>query len=110
MKAAAPSATTKEGGAFGANMDGMGGMLGDLFSGGMPGGGMPGGGMPGGGMQEMIGKVMSNPDAMKMFQKVQSNPRLMNIMQEIMANPAAISKYQDDKDVKEMIDVLKGIL
>ena len=109
------SATTKEGGAFGANMDGMGGMLGDLFSGGMPGGGMPGGGMPGGGMpgggmQEMIGKVMSNPDAMKMFQKVQSNPRLMNIMQEIMANPAAISKYQDDKDVKEMIDVLKGIL
>ena len=71
---------------------------------------MPGG-MPGGmgGMQEMLGKVMSNPKAMEMFQKAQSNPRLMKIMQEVQANPAAIGKYQNDPEVKEMIDVLKDI-
>ena len=52
---------------------------------------------------------MSNPKAMEMFQKAQSNPRLMKIMQEVQANPAAIGKYQNDPEVKEMIDVLKDI-
>jgi len=109
-------------------MGGMGGMGGiaDLLKnmGGMPGGvgaaganpfGGAGGGSPfgGGGMGDAMKQaqeLMKNPKIMALMQKAQSNPRMMKIMQECMSNPAALSKYENDPEMKELIAELKKIM
>jgi len=103
----------------------MGGIA-DLLKnmGGMPGGvgaaganpfGGAGGGSPfgGGGMGDAMKQaqeLMKNPKIMALMQKAQSNPRMMKIMQECMSNPAALSKYENDPEMKELIAELKKIM
>ena len=90
-------------------MGGMGGMGGGGGGGGNPFGGM--GGM--GGMGDAMGKaqeMMKNPKVMQLMAKAQSNPRLAAAMQECMTNPAAMAKYQNDPEVKELLDELKELM
>jgi hypothetical protein len=96
-------------------MGGMGGGAGaaNPFGGGAnPFGGAGAGGM-GGGMGDIMGKaqqMMQNPKIMELMAKAQSNPKIMKIMNECMSNPAAMKKYENDPDVKELIDEMKKYL
>jgi len=117
------------GGGMPGGMGGMGGMGGiaDLLKnmgggGGAPGGnpfgggagGNPFGGMGGmGGMGDAMGKaqeLMKNPKIMQLMAKAQSNPRIMTIMNECMSNPAALKKYENDPELKEIIEEMKKIM
>ena len=35
---------------------------------------------------------------------------MMGIVQECMSNPAAFAKYQNDPEIKELLDVMKDIM
>jgi hypothetical protein len=108
------------------NMGGMGGIADMLKNmGGMGGGASPGanpfggaaGGSPfgggGGGMGDMFGKaqqMMQSPKVREIVAKAQSNPRIMSKVQECMSNPASFVKYQNDPDVRELIDELRKLM
>ena len=97
---------------------GAGGMpnIADIFSGmggggagGSPFGGMGGGGM--GGVQELLQKAMGNPKVMAAVQKAAGNPRVMAAVQDVMQNgPGAMKKYENDREVKAILDELRDIL
>lgn len=90
------------------NMQGMGGGGGagtNPFAGA---GANPFGGM--GGMGDAMGKaqeLMKNPKVMELMMKAQKNPKVMKAMQECMSNPAAISKYQNDPEIAELVNELQ---
>ncbi|GMI42691.1 hypothetical protein TrCOL_g6305 [Triparma columacea] len=90
------------GGMGGMNMQDIMGMMGNM------GGGSPGGGM--GGMQEMASKIMQNPKAQGIIAKAQKNPKIMSAVTECMGNPAAFAKYQNDPEIKEILDELRQIM
>ena len=72
---------------------------------------MGGGGGGMGGMGDIMSKVMGNPKAMAAVQKAAQNPRVMEAVQDVMQNgPGAMKKYENDREVKEILDELKGIL
>ena len=99
---------------------GAGGMpnIADIFSGmggggmgGNPFGGMGGGGGGMGGVQELLQKAMGNPKVMAAVQKAAGNPKVMAAVQDVMQNgPGAMKKYENDREVKAILDELKGIL
>jgi len=63
-----------------------------------------------GGMGDAMGKaqeLMKNPKVREIMTKAQSNPSIMKKVNECMGNPASFSKYQDDPDVKELIQELR---
>ncbi len=87
----------------------------DIFSGmggGGAGGGNPFGGMGGmGGVQELLQKAMGNPKVMAAVQKAAGNPRVMAAVQDVMQNgPGAMKKYENDREVKAILDELRDIL
>ena len=98
---------------------GAGGMpnIADIFSGmggggagGSPFGGMGGGGGMGG-VQELLQKAMGNPKVMAAVQKAAGNPRVMAAVQDVMQNgPGAMKKYENDREVKAILDELRDIL
>lgn len=99
-------------------MGGMGGMGGiaDMLKN-MGGGASPFGGAaspfggPGG--ADVMGKaqqMMQNPRVRELMAKAQSNPRLMKILNECMTNPMALSKYENDPEVSELIKELKKFM
>ena len=51
--------------------------------------------------------MMKNPEVAKVMARAQRNPRVMKAMQECMSNPSAMSKYANDPEIKELIDVIK---
>jgi hypothetical protein len=72
---------------------------------------MGGGGGGMGGMGDIMSKVMGNPKAMAAVQKAAQNPHVMEAVQDVMQNgPGAMKKYENDREVKEILDELKGIL
>ena len=89
----------------------------DIFSGmggggagGSPFGGMGGGGGMGG-VQELLQKAMGNPKVMAAVQKAAGNPRVMAAVQDVMQNgPGAMKKYENDREVKAILDELRDIL
>ena len=107
------------GGGGGSPFGGGAGMpnIADIFSGmggggagGNPFGGMGGGGGMGG-VQELLQKAMGNPKVMAAVQKAAGNPRVMAAVQDVMQNgPGAMKKYENDREVKAILDELKGIL
>mmetsp|Transcript_46940 Transcript_46940/g.69469 ORF Transcript_46940/g.69469 Transcript_46940/m.69469 type:complete len:405 (-) Transcript_46940:383-1597(-) len=100
------------------NMGGMGG------GGGMPGGmggmadmlknmgGMGGGGGMPGGMPDMakMQEMMSNPKVREILAKAQKNPKFMAAIQEVMSNPMAMAKYQNDPEIKELLEELRPFI
>jgi hypothetical protein len=102
------------------NMGGMGGGGGGGGKGGMGGmedllknmGGMGGGGGGGGGMPDMgkVQEMMSNPKVRAVMAKAQTNPKIMKAVTECMSNPAAFIKYQNDPEIKAVVDELKPFL
>jgi len=103
------------------NMGGMGGIADMLKNmGGMGGGGSnpfggmgsnPFGGM--GGMGDAMGKaqeLMKNPKVMELMRKAQSNPKVMAAMQECMSNPAAFAKYQNDPEIRDLVNELRKFM
>lgn len=61
----------------------------------------------------MMGKaqeLMQNPRVRELMTKSQSNPRIMQILTECMSNPAALSKYEKDPEVSELIAELKKLM
>lgn len=104
-------------GGFPGGMGGMGGMADMLKNMGGGGGASPFGGAAnpfgGGGGGDVMGKaqeMMSNPRVRELMAKAQNNPRLMKILNECMSNPAAISKYENDPEVAELIKELKKFM
>ncbi|GMH59126.1 hypothetical protein TrRE_jg3900 [Triparma retinervis] len=79
------------------------GMMGNMGNMGNMGGG-------GGGMQEMAQKIMQNPKAQGIIAKAQKNPKIMSAVTECMGNPAAFAKYQNDPEIKEILDELRSIM
>lgn len=63
-----------------------------------------------GGMQEMASKIMQNPKAQGIIAKAQKNPKIMSAVTECMGNPAAFAKYQNDPEIKEILDELRQIM
>ena len=103
-------------------MQGMGGGFGGRASpfGGAPGGmnledimkGMGGFGNMGGmgGMGNAMGKaqeMMKNPKVQAIMAKAQKNPAMMKKVNECMSNPASFTKYQNDPEVKELVEELR---
>jgi hypothetical protein len=74
-------------------------------------GGAAGGASPFGGMDpNMMGKaqqLMQNPKVQQIMAKAQSNPAVMAKVNECMSNPMSFGKYQNDPDVKELIEEIK---
>ena len=107
------------GGGGGSPFGGGAGMpnIADIFSGmggggagGSPFGGMGGGGGMGG-VQELLQKAMGNPKVMAAVQKAAGNPRVMAAVQDVMQNgPGAMKKYENDREVKAILDELRDIL
>jgi hypothetical protein len=109
-------------GGMGGMPGGMGGMGGiaDMLKnmGGMGGGASPfggaanpfGGGAAGGDIMGKAQELMQNPKVRELMTKAQSNPRVMQILTECMSNPAALSKYEKDPEVSELIAELKKLL
>ena len=99
-------------------MGGMGGMGGiaDMLKN-MGGGASPFGGVAnpfsGGGGADVMSKaqeLMQNPRVRELMAKAQSNPRIMKILNECMTNPMAISKYENDPEVAELIKEMKKFM
>ena len=113
-----PAGGSPFGGGGGSPFGGGAGMpnIADIFSGmggggagGNPFGGMGGGGM--GGVQELLQKAMGNPKVMAAVQKAAGNPRVMAAVQDVMQNgPGAMKKYENDREVKAILDELRDIL
>lgn len=55
--------------------------------------------------EEVITKIMSNPDLARGFQ----NPRVQQAMMECSQNPWNIAKYQNDKEVMDVINKLSEL-
>ena len=56
-------------------------------------------------------KAMGNPKVMAAVQKAAGNPKVMAAVQDVMQNgPGAMKKYENDREVKAILDELKGIL
>lgn len=49
---------------------------------------------------------MSDPE----MKKLMENPRVLKAVMELMQNPAAISKYQNDKEVMSAFAALAGAM
>ena len=58
----------------------------------------------------MIAKLMQNPGAQSIIQKAQTNPKVMAAVTECMGNPAAFAKYQNDPEIKAILDELRTII
>lgn len=88
------------------NMGGMGGMA-DMFK------NMAGGGSSsspfGGGMPDMakVQQMMQNPKIREVMAKAQNNPKIMSAVTECMSNPAAFAKYQNDPEIRDLINEIK---
>ena len=70
-------------------------------------------GMGGGaGMPDMakIQQLMSNPKVRSIMAKAQSNPKIMAAVTECMSNPAAFAKYQNDPEIKDLINEFKPLI
>merc|ERR1712157_490783 len=78
--------------------------------GGMGGMGSPFGGM--GGMPDMakVQQMMSNPKVREIMGKAQNNPRIMSALSECMSNPAAFAKYQNDPEIRDLLNEIKPFL
>jgi suppressor of tumorigenicity protein 13 len=44
---------------------------------------------------------------MEIMARAQSNPRIMAALQECMANPAAVAKYQNEPEIRELVNELQ---
>merc|ERR1711862_695852 len=91
----------------GGGMGGMGGLE-DL----MKGMGGPFGGIEDimkGGMPDMakVQQMMSNPKVREIMGKAQNNPRIMSALSECMSNPAAFAKYQNDPEIRDLLNEIK---
>ena len=54
---------------------------------------------------------MGNPKVMAAVQKAAGNPRVMAAVQDVMQNgPGAMKKYENDREVKAILDELRDIL
>jgi hypothetical protein len=115
---AAPQASPNPFGGMGGMPGGMGGIADMLKNMGGMGGASPFGGAAnpfagGAGGGDMMGKaqeLMQNPRVRELMTKAQSNPRIMQILTECMSNPAALSKYEKDPEVSELIAELKKLM
>lgn len=64
----------------------------------------------GGGMGDAMGQaqaMMKNPKIREIVAKAQADPRLMAKITECLSNPAAVSKYQNDPELAELIKEVK---
>ena len=66
----------------------------------------------GGGMPNMsrIQELMKNPKVMQILSKAQSNPKLMSAVQECMSNPMAMAKYQNDPEIRALLNELRPFI
>merc|ERR1712194_665034 len=95
-----PSNSSPFGG--GAGMGGMADMLKNMGGGGAGAGAGAGGSSPfgGGGMPDMA-KVR------EIMAKAQGNPKIMSAITECMSNPLAFAKYQNDPEIRDLINEIK---
>ena len=61
--------------------------------------------------EDMLSKIMANPDATALFLKAQQNPKIMAALQDVQANgPGAMSKYANDPEIMSVVKELQSII
>merc|ERR1712194_286137 len=104
-----PSNSSPFGG--GAGMGGMADMLKNIGGAGAGAGAGAGGSSPfgGGGMPDMakVQEMMQNPKIREIMAKAQGNPKIMSAITECMSNPLAFAKYQNDPEIRDLINEIK---
>ena len=54
--------------------------------------------------EDMLSKIMANPDATALFLKAQQNPKMMAAIKDVQANgPDAVAKYRDEPEIMATI-------
>jgi hypothetical protein len=55
-------------------------------------------------------QMMKNPKVIEIISKAQNDPRVMSAIRECMANPMAMSKYQNDPTIRDLLNELRPYL
>ena len=59
---------------------------------------------------DMLSKIMANPDATALFLKAQQNPKMMAAIKDVQANgPDAVAKYRDEPEIMATIHQLQAL-
>ena len=60
--------------------------------------------------EDMLSKIMANPDATALFLKAQQNPKMMAAIKDVQANgPDAVAKYRDEPEIMATIHQLQAL-
>lgn len=55
-------------------------------------------------------QMMKNPKVIEIISKAQNDPRVMSAIRECIANPMAMSKYQNDPTIRDLLNELRPYL